>query len=618
MKISLGKRMCKRMERFGQLLIGAGILLFAAHALYSMIAAYSQLNFVFYDYGVYTNSLWNVSRGNGFTFLVDHSYMLTHLSFSLALLAPLYWIFDSPLLLIFVQWGFILAGGSIFYVMLRREQLPTTLILAFLFWFIANPFTQSVALSEFHGVSAYYLLVPLLIATLRTRPRLSWIPFVLLLGLREDAGLYLPLMCGYVAWTQKKSTGFILALLAIGYTIIAIGVLYPAINDTSLFAHRQREISPIWNAETVAIRFIRSFWFFLPVIPLLFLYPKSWRTLLAFAGLPWLVTLLSGDPSQYSLGFHYPSITMASLSAGIPLAISTLPRDRLKRFAPWVTLSIIALTGLAHLRLGFYLGGGRSNPVYAQPSDRGRLLLDIGKNIPKQGLLMCDQWLGVFTANRQDIMVWRHRDGNDFQEKFVLCLTENIGKPEFSTYHQGLEEKTWGVQRLSYPYIVLERGGDPTQNAEIRESVAHKRLPASELAKHGGENQWIKGQGLLRYWQGQRSNFPQTVAYGRATRLPPGKWEVRFTYKALPPEWSDRPETGWLSVHPFNQDPSLAKEKIIIPLPDANQAYSQQSLWIDLDSETDVEVRMTGASASLWLKYIDFIYHPTMNVTTAK
>jgi uncharacterized membrane protein len=68
-----------------------------------------------HDYGIYFNMLWNTAHGDWFTYLTDQSYLRTHLSFSLVLLAPLFRLWDDPLLLTVIQWCCLLIGGLLFW-----------------------------------------------------------------------------------------------------------------------------------------------------------------------------------------------------------------------------------------------------------------------------------------------------------------------------------------------------------------------------------------------------------------------------------------------------------------------------------------------------------------------
>ena len=85
-----------RTERVVTISLFLGATVFLGHLLFSALAAFSAQNYLMSDYGVYTNTIYNIAHGNGFKFLSEHSYLRTHLSFSLALLAPLFWLYSSP------------------------------------------------------------------------------------------------------------------------------------------------------------------------------------------------------------------------------------------------------------------------------------------------------------------------------------------------------------------------------------------------------------------------------------------------------------------------------------------------------------------------------------------
>ena len=76
----------------------------AAALLYSAYCAFSWGKFPLYDYVIYTNMLWNSGHGRLFRMLVDQSYLRVHLSFTLALIGPLFRIWDHPFLPALVQW----------------------------------------------------------------------------------------------------------------------------------------------------------------------------------------------------------------------------------------------------------------------------------------------------------------------------------------------------------------------------------------------------------------------------------------------------------------------------------------------------------------------------------
>ena len=70
------------------------VFMFACNLIYGAWCAFTWGKFTLFDYGVYTNMIWNSAHGAPFKVLIDRSYLGTHLSFSLAILGVFFWIFD--------------------------------------------------------------------------------------------------------------------------------------------------------------------------------------------------------------------------------------------------------------------------------------------------------------------------------------------------------------------------------------------------------------------------------------------------------------------------------------------------------------------------------------------
>ncbi|MCC5849578.1 MAG: DUF2079 domain-containing protein [Verrucomicrobia bacterium] len=583
----------------------------AGQILFSALAAFFHRNFLFSDYGVYTNFIWNLGHGNGFKFLMEDSYLQTHLSFTLALLGPLYHVWDSPLLLIFVQWGVVMAGGGFLVATLRRLALSPVLVQAILLWFVGYPFTQNVLLSEFHGVAFYFLFFPWLTYCLLFAPKFAWIPFLLTLGLREDAGFYLPLMCLVLGRRAQNKTAYWMAGLSLAYALLAVFVLYPAINGTNIWDLRSPELTPAWDPQAVFLRLRGTFWVMLPLAGLLVWSPKLWKPLLLFAFLPWLITILSGDSSQYAFRFHYPAALMAALGSGLATGFAQLRGQPNRRFLPWVCVWLVLCVGGAHARWSFLPGGGDPQRVYRTLNPGGRTLLALTRDLPKEGMLIADQRLAVFAANREDIMIWRYWKPETQGPRWVLCYEDDLRRPNLAPFLDGLRAGEWGVNRSAFPFLVLEKSGDLSGVPDVLAGVDALRIVGVFMHSHRRVDRALPGHGLLRHWRGERGAYPQTVAFGVSRRLEAGVWRVDFTLRAEEPIWEDREETGWLSLHVSGRDEALVREEIRLTPGETGEApsefFSTQALTIHLETAREIEPRLTGASSEVWLRHIDFI-----------
>jgi len=136
----------------------AGLL--ALGLLWSGFCAFTWRKFGLFDYGVYTNMIWNSGHGQLFRCLLDRTYLATHLSFSLALLGPLFYLWDHPFMLWVAQWLMLISGALILLRGALRAHVPAFLAWAIVLFLFGYHLNQQVLLSEFHGVSAYLLLVP--------------------------------------------------------------------------------------------------------------------------------------------------------------------------------------------------------------------------------------------------------------------------------------------------------------------------------------------------------------------------------------------------------------------------------------------------------------------------
>lgn len=581
-------------------LSGMLVVLFLGHTLFSMWAAYTQLNFLWADYGIYTNALWNVAHGQGFTYAVDQSYLVVHLSFSLALIAPLFWILDHPGLLIGVQWLFWVGGLGFLGLTLRRMAVPRMWSWAALVWFAVHPYSVSVMLSEFHGVSAYFLLFPWLAYTWTSaKPAWSWLPLVLTLGLREDAGILVAPICLAWGWSQGRRLGLVQAGVSLGYSVLAILVMYPAFTGMSLLDVRARELTPAWTPDALRLRLDALIWLILPVIPLLRKKGNTALILLGFLLVPLGISMASGDIKQYSLGWHYPAACMASLAAGLPFVLSrTSMKDRV---LPGAALMILLTVG-THAGRGFFLGGGRTDEVYTQTADRGRLLLELAREVPREGVLVTNQHLAVFLANRHHLQIWRNLDAEQDAVDLVVCSLQEVGKPATQFLEDGLRDGTWGVLHERFPYFVLQKGAEPSGNAGVLQMISRRRLSAAGMFSHRFDDRMSESGELIRHWPAEDSKFPQTVAFGLPRILSPGTWEIRFHYRMEPSPWPEHPLTGWLGVYRNGEDIPLHREEIR-----SGAGWQTQSLRIVLTEATPVEARVTGANAALWLRHIDFV-----------
>ena len=221
-------------ERVASVALLALAAAFLLHQLYSAWCAMTWFKSHQGDYGNYVNMLWNTAHGQPFRMNVDENYLALHLSFTLALLSILYHVWDHAFLLALLQW-LMVAGGAVFvWTMARRRGLAPLAASALALFLSGYFFTQRVLLSDFHTVATYYLLFPWLCYTMAFRKRWAWLPWVLILGVREDAALFALPAVVYFAWRDRWAGGWWLAVAGVAYGVLAVTVIFPAINDVTV------------------------------------------------------------------------------------------------------------------------------------------------------------------------------------------------------------------------------------------------------------------------------------------------------------------------------------------------------------------------------------------------
>ena len=452
----------RRIARSAALVVLAAAAVFvAARLLFAAFCLFTHYRFAIcdYDYTTYLNTIWNTGHGRPFEFQ-DGSYLGIHLSFSLALLAPFFHIWDHPFLLSVMQWLLILGGALALGLTARRFRLPLSFILPLLFLYLANHFTQTIQLCEFHGVTGYLLLVPFAYYTLVFSKRFAWLPFVLLLGLREDAGLMVAPLFFYVAVKDRWRAGYVYAVAALLYAVVAIFVLFPAINGASLFEIRSKSTSlqavlASMDAEGCLGRGKALLWILLPILPLL---AWAWRPWLALVTVPLLVSMLSPSAAQHELKLHYSAVVMAFAAVALlDGARVVYARDgkAAGRVRTWLPLYLVVVALLSYHMLGFLPGCRRKvERMYRRVNREGyEALCTAVRHVPRTGTLMTHRYLVAFVANRDAFITHRRLSPKGRTVDIIFCRTRDL--PD--QHRQALEAGTLKTTYQGKTFIVLQR-----------------------------------------------------------------------------------------------------------------------------------------------------------------
>ena len=606
-------------------LAAVGIVFVLGWLIHAAYCAFTNRLFTLFDYGLYTNMIWNSGRGRFFRCLLDDSYLKTHLSFSLVPLGLAYYVWDHCFTLWMLQWLSLIAGACIVAAVGVRHKLRLDLLAAILLFMVGYHYSQAVMLSEYHGISAYLFLLPWLYYCLSFNKRWVWLPLVLIAGLREDAFLLALPMLLYVAVRDRWKAGYWYAGGAVVYGIVAIVGLFPLLAGASLIERRGREIRlwsalqqvlsgaegtgggrPMFDREGLTLRGWSLFWLTLPTVP--FWRRRGWVPLLVFPSLPLLQAMGSHFKLQYMMAVHYPAPILACLVPAMLEAVR--PRDESSPPAPagvpWATLYLLILTTVSHVLYGFVPGGGNRRQYaqyYARPHIDGVKALRAVKHLPRTGTVICSWKRAGFCANRSDLMVWRKFDPQRHSFDIVFESLGGMASKEGAHLRERLQAGTFGVRYFDGDYVIMEQGHDTARNAAVLAAAAGEGgiVQLVDSFRHGGGEKTHGGR-PVRYWAGRRSTA-EIVAYGRGMQLEPGRYRAAFHFAARAPAGAGH--WGHLGLHVLNQ-PAVLVDAQVEPVATTGDEMRVQSMAFELTERTVVEPRVTGAAARLWMWKVEF------------
>lgn len=242
-------------------------------------ARYNLFAYEALDLSIYAQVMWNTVHGNWFVYTFNnYSYLADHREWILLLIAPLFAIWQHPLMLVGIQ-TFVLASSAypLFRIVtehaFKENPYRGWIGLAAILLVLLHPAIQSMALYEFHALT---FVVPAAFffwwAVLEQRIKSMWAFAILALLVREDVGL---MMCGagvLIALRfrgRMRIHGIALAGVASVWTLLMIVlggyffpsgsekflVFYPQLGSsmsevfTSILYHPLQSFAPLWQYD---------------------------------------------------------------------------------------------------------------------------------------------------------------------------------------------------------------------------------------------------------------------------------------------------------------------------------------------------------------------------------
>lgn len=573
----------------------------AAALLHAAWCAYTNSKFALIDYGLYSGALWNTAHGHPFSVLNGETYLNRHLTFSLVLLAPIVWITDHPFLLSFMQWALGVTGVALLVIAARKQNTTWPVAAAIAAFCLLLPLTQGVLLAEVHGVGFMIFALPWLYYVARFKPSLTWLPLIVLCGLREESGIYAAALLFALAWQQRSPRLALYGIASLIYVVIAIKLLFPLCNGgLSLFVRRGNvaHLHPLqllaWKHMQIrGIPFLRVL---LIALPLLLVRPGLFSIL---CGVPLLVSYFSPLPHQINMELHYAAPMTAALGVFFVMACdgpaTTRWHSRLRFIAPaW----LLAAAFLLNFQSGFVWPARNVPRPYTFVNRDGLEAIWIARQIPKQGLLLCDGDLSAYCADREAIQEIKNWTNAPALPRFVFSSLADLRHDDHAWVRTALSNGSLQILRFDGDFFVATPGKpDGIEKLLLNLAKGPMQLLALPHAPKGtGKKLFIPGTGYCRDYPGAPA--PKLVAGGAITMLSPGDYTALLFMKIGEPAQNAGTIQFLVGENP------IATAPLAITNADPVTRFGFQTLQFTVAQTNIVEARITGAAAPLTLNRI--------------
>ncbi len=323
-----------------------------------------------FDLGNLTQAVWSTAHGH-FLEVTDLqgnqiSRLGAHFDPLAAALAPLWWAWPDPEMLLVVQATAVALGAVPVFLLARKHLGSEWAGLGFALVYLLYPPTQWLVVDDFHPVA---LATPLLLGAIWSLDENRLVAFVLCAGAacltKEQVGLVIAMLGIWHAFGHgRRRAGAVIALAGVAVAVVATAVIVPryAPGAGSPFEGRYADVggSPAGIVKTAFVHplriidavtehrdltYLRDLLLPLGGLPLL-------APLVAATALPeLLLNLLSGTRTQTSIHFHYTATAIPGLIAGAVFGTARISR-RFPDATPTLCRGLVILVILAGVLLG--------------------------------------------------------------------------------------------------------------------------------------------------------------------------------------------------------------------------------------------------------------------------
>lgn len=304
-------------SKYGRIVI-AGIAAYVTLLCWACHAKFSAYAYGDFDLAHHSQSVWNILHGSLDSSILGIPFLGNHMAIILFLIAPLYLLFPSPLLLLYLQTLALGIGAWWIFMLARRELSEKWAAGLSLVYLIYSPLIY-LNLYEFHPIA---LAVPFVTGMLYCYKAQRFRPFLILLLLalscQENVALISVAFAFYALADRKRGLWFRVPLaVGIIYFWFAVIVIMPRLNNNTvqfirLYGHLGESLPEVLRNAIVHPFYTLRFMFTAEKVVFLnaLLGPVAYLSLLSPlsllpASLVLVQRLLSIRASEATVVYHY-------------------------------------------------------------------------------------------------------------------------------------------------------------------------------------------------------------------------------------------------------------------------------------------------------------------------
>lgn len=448
------------------------------------------------DLAKFDQAIWNTLHGRFlFSSLQNFSILGNHFSPFLALLAPIFWIWnDVRALLVLQAMGLALTGVFLSWIVRTRHP---KLAIGFLLAFYLNPALHEIALVEFRRVTVAMPFLALALYALSANKRwLTAIALVAALLCKESIGLVVAVIGLYLLIFRRDwRWGLPVFAVGIAWAVVvtlwvipifneseSAGGLYPQLNYFGLSGDSYVDIAAdlarsswslvqrIFDREGTAA-LLRTF---LPLGLVLPFVAADW----AFIALPYLfLMLMSLAPSMHRLESWYLASVLPGLFAAVAVGLGRVP----DRWRKWALLLLLCSAALGYALYSPAPLGARYDAALYRAGPHESLAHEAIDEVPGDARIAAQDPYVPHLSHREHIYLYPWISGGLESVDYVLLDRNAHPYPmqphEMSAAIDDLIADTSYVIRWEADGIYLfHRNGEPLPAIDVRETVDRTML----------------------------------------------------------------------------------------------------------------------------------------------